>query len=86
MSTLSYRLKNKEIIILDGGVSTEIQQRGVSWMMMSGAELPTGRTLKLPFRFMKIISVPVHRLLQQILFLQQGMCLKALIWVTRSKV
>ena len=30
MSTLSDRLKNKEIILLDGGVSTEIQQRGVS--------------------------------------------------------
>ena len=30
MTTLSDRLKNKEIILLDGGVSTEIQQRGVS--------------------------------------------------------
>ena len=30
MSTLSDRLKNKEIILLDGGVSTEIQQRGVA--------------------------------------------------------
>ena len=30
MSSLSERLKNKEIILLDGGVSTEIQQRGVS--------------------------------------------------------
>ena len=30
MSTLSDHLKNKEIILLDGGVSTEIQQRGVS--------------------------------------------------------
>ena len=30
MSTLSDRLKNREIILLDGGVSTEIQKRGVS--------------------------------------------------------
>jgi len=30
MSTLSDRLKNNEIILLDGGVSTEIQQRGVA--------------------------------------------------------
>ena len=30
MSTLSDRLKNKEIILLDGGVSTEMQKRGVS--------------------------------------------------------
>ena len=30
MPSLSDRLKNKEIILLDGGVSTEIQQRGVS--------------------------------------------------------
>ena len=30
MSALSDCLKNKEIILLDGGVSTEIQQRGVS--------------------------------------------------------
>ena len=30
MSNLSDRLKNKEIILLDGGVSTEIQKRGVS--------------------------------------------------------
>ena len=30
MTTLSDRLKNKEVILLDGGVSTEIQQRGVS--------------------------------------------------------
>ena len=29
MSTLSDRLENKEIILLDGGVSTEIQRRGV---------------------------------------------------------
>ena len=30
MSTINEHLKNKEIILLDGGVSTEIQQRGVS--------------------------------------------------------
>ncbi len=30
MANLSDRLKNKEIILLDGGVSTEIQKRGVS--------------------------------------------------------
>ena len=30
MTTLSDRLKNKEVILLDGGVSTEIQKRGVS--------------------------------------------------------
>ncbi len=30
MSTLNDRLKNREIILLDGGVSTEIQKRGVS--------------------------------------------------------
>ena len=30
MSTLSDRLKNNEIILLDGGVSTEIQRRGVA--------------------------------------------------------
>ena len=30
MSTLGDRLKNNEIILLDGGVSTEIQQRGVT--------------------------------------------------------
>ena len=30
MTTLSDRLKNREIILLDGGVSTEIQKRGVS--------------------------------------------------------
>ena len=30
MANLSDRLKNREIILLDGGVSTEIQKRGVS--------------------------------------------------------
>ena len=30
MTTLSDHLKNKEVILLDGGVSTEIQKRGVS--------------------------------------------------------
>ncbi len=30
MTTLNDRLKNKEVILLDGGVSTEIQKRGVS--------------------------------------------------------
>ncbi len=30
MASLSERLKNNEIILLDGGVSTEIQQRGVA--------------------------------------------------------
>ena len=30
MTSLSERLKNNEIILLDGGVSTEIQQRGVA--------------------------------------------------------
>ena len=30
MSTLCERLKNREIILLDGGISTEIQKRGVS--------------------------------------------------------
>ena len=29
MNSLSERLKNNEIILLDGGVSTEIQKRGV---------------------------------------------------------
>ena len=62
MTSLFERLNDNEIILLDGGVSTEIQKRGVAmdpdvWSGLGSQDT----SCKLYFKYMKIISRQEHK-------------------------
>ena len=61
MTALNERRENGEIILLDGGVSTEIQQRGVALDREVWSGIATGRIQTWYVKSTKIIFVRERR-------------------------